>query len=317
MAADEYGVRADWSEMPEQVRSGIEAVLGSPVVAAVNQRGGFSPGPAARVRCADGSRAFVKAAGLALNPESPGLHRNEGQIAARLPATAPVPRLHGVYDDGDWVALIYDEIDGSMPATPWRAGDLDRVLTALNDLSRSLTPCPMDGVPDLSDMLESRMHGFARLAADPPADLSGWERRNLDRLATAGTEVLDHLTGDTLVHLDIRADNILLGADHRAYFVDWPWACRGPAWVDTVLFLINVGHYGGDPEAYLAGHPLFADATPEHVTGLLVGFAGMFAEQSRRPAPPGLPTVRAFQRAQLDVLLPWIRRRTGWPDGSS
>jgi hypothetical protein len=49
-----------------------------------------------------------------------------------------------------------------------------------------------------------------------------------------------------------------------------------------------------------------------HVTGLLAGIAGMWAEKIRQPAPPGIPTLRAFQRAQLDATLPWIRRRTEW-----
>jgi len=38
----------------------------------------------------------------------------------------------------------------------------------------------------------------------------------------------------------------------------------------------------------------------------------MWADATRRPPPPGLPTVRAFQQAQLDVTLDWLRMRTGW-----
>lgn len=309
------GPRSDWSEVPERVRTGVDHLLGSPVVSAVNQQGGFSPGPAVRVRCADGSTAFVKAAGLTLNPESPGLHRAEGRNAACLPATAPAPRLRGVYDDGDWVALVFDEIDGRMPATPWRTVDLHRVLTALLDLGRSLTPCPAAHVPDVADRLRTNVGGYARLAADPPGDLSDWERRHLDRLAEAGPRVLDRLSGDTLVHLDLRADNILFGAAGRTYFVDWPWASRGPAWVDTALFLINVALYGGDPESHLRDHPLFTDVAPEQVTGLLVGMTGMFAEACRKPAPPGLPTLRDFQRSQYQAMLRWVHRRPGWQTG--
>ncbi|MGH9252905.1 MAG: aminoglycoside phosphotransferase family protein, partial [Acidimicrobiales bacterium] len=45
-------VRAEWHNIPSRVRAGIENLLGSPFVAAVKQTGGFSPGPAALVRCA-------------------------------------------------------------------------------------------------------------------------------------------------------------------------------------------------------------------------------------------------------------------------
>src|SRR5664280_3713391 len=38
------GVRIGWADLPEPVRAGVEAVLAAPVVTAVSQRGGFSPG---------------------------------------------------------------------------------------------------------------------------------------------------------------------------------------------------------------------------------------------------------------------------------
>jgi hypothetical protein len=36
-------------------------------------------------------------------------------------------------------------------------------------------------------------------------------------------------------------------------------------------------------------------------------------ERGRMPDPPGLPTVRAFQRAQGEVALGWLRTRLGDP----
>ena len=80
----------------------------------------------------------------------------------------------------------------------------------------------------------------------------------------------------------------------------------------TTLFLVNAALYGHDPQAYAGRHPLLADVDPWHVTGLLTGLAGMWAEETRQAAPLGIPTLRAFQRAQLDVTLAWIRRHTGW-----
>jgi hypothetical protein len=42
---------------------------------------------------------------------------------------------------------------------------------------------------------------------------------------------------------------------------------------------------------------------------VLAGYTGYFPDGARQPQPPGLPPVRAFQRAQADALLPWVRRR--------
>jgi hypothetical protein len=37
---------------------------------------------------------------------------------------------------------------------------------------------------------------------------------------------------------------------------------------------------------------------------------GFFLHVGRLPPPPGIPTVRAFQRAQAAALIPWLRDRS-------
>lgn len=103
--------RIRWSDLPDAVRAAAEDILGDRVVEAVSQPGGFSPGTADRVRTAGGRRAFVKAVSPAQNDRSPGLHRTEALIAAALPPAAPAPRLLGSYDDGDWVALVFTDVE--------------------------------------------------------------------------------------------------------------------------------------------------------------------------------------------------------------
>ncbi len=117
--------RIGWADLPERVTTGIEKIIGGPVVEAVSQAGGFSPGTADRVRASDGTRAFVKAVAPYLNPDSPALHRREAAIAAALPAEVPAPRLRGSYDDGEWIALVFEDVEGRHPHTPWSAAELD------------------------------------------------------------------------------------------------------------------------------------------------------------------------------------------------
>src|SRR5438128_694352 len=105
------GNRLTWTELPTAVRAWIESVVGAPVVGAVSQSGGFSPGLAARLTLADGRRVFAKAVGLERNPDSPEMHRREAAIASRIPADAPAPKLLWSYDDGDWVALVFEDVD--------------------------------------------------------------------------------------------------------------------------------------------------------------------------------------------------------------
>lgn len=75
---------------------------------------------------------------------------------------------------------------------------------------------------------------------------------------------------------------------------------QGP---DTALLGLNVIVHGGDAERVISG------LDPRAVTGLYAGLAGYFRHVSRLPPPPGIPTVRAFQRWQFDALLPWLRER--------
>src|SRR3712207_4488891 len=109
------GVRLPWEAVPADLRADVERVLGEPVAAAVTQRGGFSPGVAARLRGTGGARVFVKAVSADTNPHSPGMHRAEARIAAALPMDAPVPRLLTSIDRDGWVVLVFEDVVGTTP----------------------------------------------------------------------------------------------------------------------------------------------------------------------------------------------------------
>lgn len=302
---DASGVRIGWADLPEHVRAAVERILGGTVVAAVSQPGGFSPGTADRVRTAGGRRAFVKAVSAAQNPRSPELHRREAQVTAGLPPGVPAPRLLGCHDDGDWVALVLQDIEGRHPATPWRSDELARVLATLEGLSR--TPVPLPDLATAADQLADDFAGWRRIAADTPADLHPRIAGRLDELCRLADLGVAALTGDTLVHTDIRADNLLIGPDGTVTIIDWPWACRGPAWLDTLLLLVNVRLFGGhDTRALLARLAAATGARREELIGVLAGLAGFFTDAARRPPPQGLPTVRAFQQAHADTLGSWL-----------
>src|SRR3954466_13294133 len=113
------GVRLPYDGLSAGVRGWVDDRLGSRVVSAETQPGGFSPGVAARLVCADGSRAFVKAVSADTDPHSPPLHRREIEVLQLLPADLPVPRLLAAYDEPPWVALLIEDVDGQQPRLPW------------------------------------------------------------------------------------------------------------------------------------------------------------------------------------------------------
>lgn len=70
---------------------------------------------------------------------------------------------------------------------------------------------------------------------------------------------------------------------------------------------------GRPPQAIFDDHPVARGADQAAVTATLAALTGFFLHTGRQPAPPGLPTVRAFQLAQGRAALTWLRDRTGRP----
>jgi hypothetical protein len=94
------------------------------------------------------------------------------------------------------------------------------------------------------------------------------------------------------------------------FFVDWPGACTGAAWVDVVAMLPSIAlEGGGAPTEVFATTPASRRADPDAVTTAVAVIGGYFVRTAGLPAPPGLPTLRAFQAAQGEVTMAWLRER--------
>ncbi len=298
--------------MPVSVREAVDRIAGAPVIDAVNLDGGFSPGPAARCSLSDGRVVFVKAAGVELNPVSPEMHRREGQILAGLEAGVPAPNIVGVFDDGDWVALVIEWIDGTMPIPPLSHDDVERLLELVERLAS------IDGIDALQPCatVHPGLFGHWQRLIDHPLDnLDPWSSRHLDDLAGLEVGVGDAIRGDHLVHFDMRSDNVIFATAGRQHdvVVDWPGASVGAPWVDLVGLLPALELDGGPtPEEVFEHHPVGRAADPDSVTAFIAAIAGYFTRMSLKAPPPGLPTLRPFQAAQGRIARRWIASRQGW-----
>jgi hypothetical protein len=299
--------RIAWLDVPAPVRAAVEQELGSPVASAVTQIGGFSPGAAVRVVCADGRRAFVKAVGADLNPDSPDLYRAEIVALHLVPEEVPHARLLATYDDGCWVALVLEDIEGYRPSIPWSAADATLMSRTLGVLARTTAP---DVLPPFADVVT-----FLSAWDDVAADGSGISPELRDRapeLREAGEPAGALTSGHALVHWDARADNVIV-RDGQAVLLDWAWAGRGAPWLDTLLLAMDFRVQGGpDPDAFLRTDPVTRDVPPEDLRAVLAAIVGMFIERARRPPPPGLPTIRAWQAHCRDRTLQWYDDGTLW-----
>ena len=302
------GVRVPWAQLPAAFHGAVVERFG-PIVGVTERVGGFSPGAAVRLDVADGSRVFVKAASADVNPDTPGMYRDEARINAWLPADGVAPELLWTYDDAHCVALAFEYVDAETPHLPWRDDDLDRVLATVRRLHTDTTPAP-DAAPAIDTLYSEDFSSWRGVAGGPlPPWLDTWTARHLDRLAELEAGWVEAARGDTLLHCDLRADNVLV-SDERVAIVDWPFACRGTDWCDIVFFAPSVALQDGPaPDELLRRYGTVPDV--DALTALVAALYGFFAVGGARPDPPGLPTVRAYQRAQGAVCQQWLRTLTG------
>jgi aminoglycoside phosphotransferase (APT) family kinase protein len=266
---------------------------------------------AARLSCADGRRFFVKAVSAGANPDSPKMHRRESRVLAALRPLAeagqiPVPRLHAVIEQPPWIALLLDDVDGVHPELPWQPGQLAQVLAGIDRLAAALTPPPVEFTA-VGLRLSRMLHGWRDLAAAGGADgLDPWSAKHLAGLAELEATWPEHSAGRTLLHGDLRADNLLLTGD-GVVVVDWPHASTGAAFVDLVMMAPSVAMQGGPGLAgLLAGTEAGREASQDGVTAVLCALAGYLTSSALKPPPPGLPTLRGFQAAQGQIARGWL-----------
>jgi aminoglycoside phosphotransferase (APT) family kinase protein len=149
--------------------------------------------------------------------------------------------------------------------------------------------------------------GWHDVARDPGPFLSlglvtrEWLDAALPALLDASDRTL--VAGDSVVHCDVRSDNLCL-RDGRAVLFDWNHARIGNPAFDVAFWLPSLKLEGG-PDPHEIG-----------VDELAALVAGFFAAHAGLPPPEGAPLVRGFQRAQLEVALPWACMVLGLPSPS-
>lgn len=297
--------RLEWDMLPPALRDEISRRLGSPVEHASSQGGGFTPGFASVLTCADGSKHFVKAANTVAQKMFADSYREEIRKIRALPPGLPAPRLLWS-QDADWVVLELAYVDGALPERPWSPTQLAGVLDALEVVADALTP-PPDGLE------------LDTFAAEIGAEASAWDyvRRALPDLphlaeATALAARSHELVGSTVVHTDVREDNLLVGRDEQIWICDWNWPVLGPAWIDTACVLISVFADGIDTEPIISERALVRDVDPDHIDILLALLAGYFFRQRDLPVPNSSPSIRLHQNWYAEATWAWLCDRRGW-----
>jgi hypothetical protein len=310
------GVRLPFPSIPAPVRAWVSETLGSPVASWTEQTGGMSPGCATRVVAEDGSRAFVKAVGADLNPDTPSLFRREVEALALIGDDPLWASLLASYDDGAWVALLLADVEGHH-ADLSDDTQMDTLLAATDRLGTRLAGSPVPthltdtfagpGFIDVSAVFR-RWVATVDLLPDLPPDLvPDVVRRQADRCRDLALRLLDPWPTQ-VAHWDIRNDNLLVRPDGTVVFVDWGAAAVGPTWADPLLArLERVDSPWFD--ASVSTSPALAEAGDDAVTAWLLGFGCHLAWRSAHAVDVGLPTLNEFRRTESRRILAGAARR--------
>jgi Phosphotransferase enzyme family len=312
------GVRLSYELLPAAVRSWAEELLGAPVVRARTQVGGMSPGCAVRLTAADGTAAFLKAVSSGQNPDTPTLFRHEITVQRVLPRVTYRPAMIASYDDGDWVGMLLEDVEGRYPdfsgVGATSAADTIAVWSTVRRQARDLTPAPAGlSITTAAQTAQRWAERWRIVAADPQRYLPGWAA------AQAGLLLNDHvlplpasLAGASLCHWDVRNDNLLIRPGGEVVIFDWGMARIGPAWADEFVLSLE---WAGTP----AIDDYFAQITRDHgvsarmLTDMLIGLVGSLAWRAGQPPQPGLPNMAGFADDLAGLLLAVIRRRLPAP----
>ncbi len=312
MAVVRHNTRLEWWQVPPGVRAAVDELLGSRIVTAINAAGGFSPGPAVTCTLANGTRAFVKACSSDANSFTPAMHRREAEVLRKMPSHFPVPGLIGVVDAENWVALVIEHVEGRMPVAPLSENDVKSVLRLVEVLAELGTPSPIQplGAVGPAERDHGGVHSWPTMVEEGLVDrLDDWSLRHIERLVDVEAGWTEAVSGTSLLHGDLRTDNILITAD-RSMVVDWPAAGIGAAWVDLVGLLPALHVDGGpSPVSVFGRHPVGRTSDRERVDSYICALAGYFTRQSLLPPAPGIAAVRSFQGAQGAVTRQWLAER--------
>jgi aminoglycoside phosphotransferase (APT) family kinase protein len=244
----------------------------------------------------NGTRVFVKGA---TDRETAAWLANEFHLLEQVGGRFGPEAMAWLSDDQRPVLVTADLSSAYWPAaggtTQWRAGDIDAVLATLGQLraqpaGTSLPPVSWPQ-PCWSRLVERRTPARLGLCSAEWLDRHGPQVIAFDERAAPG--------GGSIVHGDVRSDNLCLLADGQVRLVDWSVSGAGHPMHDLIALL---------PTLHLEGGPAPASVLRDPVA-MIVRLAGPAVARaaSRREMPGWL---RDVLRRLAVIQFAWI---TGSP----
>jgi hypothetical protein len=312
--------------VPREIKDDVARILGSPVARAARVYGGYAPSATFRMVLANGRPAFFKGVNAQSNDYMRGALPREERVYRELEGYIHpwAPAFLGSFKRNDWHVLLLEDV-GAQTMPPWSPAKARRSARSFARFHATTHGRPLPRW--LSRKEHHDIAGYWRRLAESGelAKPAGLARRRaeearewLDVALPLLRENAERLAGlrppHSLVHFDTRSDNTRLQGEQLRMF-DWNFASVGPHEVDAAAFAQATEAEGGPSAEQILGW--YAEIMPlrdTHLDAAVAGIAAYFADKAWRPPIPGVPRVRAFQRAQLKVSLAWAARRFALPE---
>jgi aminoglycoside phosphotransferase (APT) family kinase protein len=270
-------------------------------------KGGMSPGCAASVMTASGRELFVKAVDADPDDVTADLFRHEIHVLEKLPQSKHRPRILESYDDGKWVALVLEHINGHYPDFSLH-NEFEAVAEVIISQCHELAP-PPDGlqVPSLQESVNWWINRWEQISIHPDMFLPDWAECFAPVGLEASKRIAEALPNETLCHFDVRNDNLLMTEDETIVVFDWGIAMTGPTWADKVMLALQIDDLEKAND-YLKKW-LTKDEL-EVVDYFLIAFGGSQAWDSKQPVQKRLPNLRSYLKDDAERLLRLALYRT-------
>jgi phosphotransferase family enzyme len=239
-------MRTGWTDLPESVREAVAAHTG-PISGVEPAPVGNHADVASTLHTTQG-RLFVKAAKKLVDRDGPEVRSLRWEAAINSHVAEFAPRLHWTVEDGGWLVLGFDHVQGRRADFTPGSPDVAVLAKTIHQLQE--TPCP--------DVVTMRV----------------------ERRWQSVTDDVSLMAGGALLHTDLNEDNLIITTDGRVHVVDWAFVSRGAAWVELGLlipWLLKAGRSPREAAEWVSQFPSWADADPAAIDL----FSHVFAERWR------------------------------------
>lgn len=274
--------------------SRIEKLVGAKVESYRRVEGGYTP--ALRLLCRTAHVDFFVKVGVTPST-SKNLYR-EIRVYNCLSGDF-MPRLVAWEHHESEPVLIIEDLSMHHWPPPWDERQIELTLAQINALHNTSAALETFAEVHGTDV------GNWKSVADDPEPFLSLKVADARWLESALPDLIRHqencpTAGDSLIHWDLRSDNICL-TEKQAKFIDWNGACLSNPRLDLGFWLPSLAYEAGlKPETILPDAPEVA-----------AWVSGFFAARAGLPKIVDAPRVRTVQRQQLATALPWAVRALG------